>query len=130
MGVHPLRAEHLQRLDEDGLAFVVVQGGELPGGPGDEDPVDAGGLQKAVERLQALLVEATIGVERDGNGGDQVAWGRDTTAPGIEGNQPWVSGCAAAHQDGQCESRVTASPLEPTRKSRSAPLSACMTWST
>jgi hypothetical protein len=30
----------------------------------------------------------------------------------------------------QCDSRLTASPLPPTRKSRSAPLSACRTWST
>lgn len=30
----------------------------------------------------------------------------------------------------QCDSRETASPLAPTRKSRSAPVSACITWST
>src|SRR5262249_27236405 len=30
----------------------------------------------------------------------------------------------------QCESRLTSAPLDPTRKSRSAPVSACCTWST
>jgi DNA-binding transcriptional ArsR family regulator len=30
----------------------------------------------------------------------------------------------------QCDSRLTSEPLEPTRKSRSAPVSACRTWST
>ena len=30
----------------------------------------------------------------------------------------------------QCDSRLTFEPLEPTRKSRSAPVSACRTWST
>ena len=71
MVVDPLGAEHRQCLDEDGLAFGVVEGGELPGGPGDEDPVDAGGVEGAVERLEAGVVEVAVRGEGHRDGGDE-----------------------------------------------------------
>ena len=45
--------------------------GELPGGPGGEGPLDARGIEPAVKRLQASLVEAAVRGEGHGDGGDE-----------------------------------------------------------
>ena len=46
------------------------------------------------------------------------------------GRHPVRLTAATVRRRGQCDSRDTWSPLAPTRKSRSAPVSACSTWST
>ncbi len=108
VGIHGIRPVHLERRAEHDGSFVVVQRGEFPGGAGDEHAADAGVLQVAQQRFLALDVQVTVGVKGHRDGGEK--------------------GGGRGH--GQCESRVTVSPLEPTRKSRSTPRSACMTWST
>ena len=69
--VDPLGTEHGQGLGQDGLALGVVEGGELPGGPGGEDPVDARGVQRPVERREAGVVEVAVRGEGHGDGRDE-----------------------------------------------------------
>ena len=73
------------------------------------------------------VVRRVVGVRRAGR------WRATATAPGRACSRAASSSGSGASEPGddrQCDSRDTRSPLEPTRKSRSAPVSACSTWST
>ena len=54
---------------------------------------------------------------------------RSTPRPPARAASRWPS-TDGAPSGAQCDSRATSDPLDPTRKSRSAPVSACWTWST
>src|SRR6478609_3869403 len=128
MDIHRIRPVHLERPGENGASFVVVQCGELAGRARNEHPGHAGLLQVAQQRLLALWIQVTVGLEGHRNGGQQGGGRGHDYSRRLAVDRLRVRWCELDCV--QCESRVTVSPLDRTRKSRSTPRSACMTWST